>query len=150
MYSIGRFGLFLFSSKTILGFRMKIVKLVPGVGFSVLQDVGALQTDFLQNSLLAQLLPHLETMPLSQSPGEEQQYLVFDETEEACIILLFRQLAGGLVRDRGHGHIDRGEIVAFNCHLQDLYRVTTYIPKHLERDGRKPIREIEEWSLAIQ
>ncbi len=129
---------------------MKIIKLTIGAGFSVQEDLGILDSDFITKSFFEQVLPHLKTLPYESPSGNDQTYLIFDQQDEACLMALLKQLAGGMISDRSMGHITQGEIVVLNKILEPLNRRSIYVPRHFGRDGEKPIAEIKDWSLALQ
>jgi hypothetical protein len=137
--------------RTLTKERMvKIIKFIEGKGFSIQSDIGPLDGDFTTKSFLTQILPHLEKFPCPTPIGSDKQYLVFDEQDEAHLMALLKQLVGGMVGDHSMGHERSGEIVALDQILKFFKSISVYIPKYFKRDGKKPLTEIKEWSLAIQ
>ncbi len=129
---------------------MKIVKFSVGQGYAVEKELPMLDPDFSRNSFLLQVLPHLQAFKKQVPLGQDRKFLVFDQQEEEAAMRLFAQIFGGTVTDSGMGHIRNGEISGLNITLSPLQHSATYIPKQFEQDGKKPIVEVSEWSLALQ
>ena len=124
--------------------RMKQVMLGDD-GYKVEKDLGPLNCDFVTESLMSQLHPHLEAMVRNDT----DRWLVFTSLEESLVMHLLSTIAGGMARDRGMGRVDSGELLALDAILKPMNRSHDWIPEDLEGAHKKRISEIDSWSLTI-
>ncbi len=129
---------------------MKMIRLRQNEGYSNVKEFGELSRDFIETSLMEQLLPHLESMPGAGTVGTDRFYLIFEPEEEDRVMGLLSQLVGGAVINRDLGHIAQGEIIALDTILIGIGRTTAYVPTDYVRVSDTPISKIDNWSLAIE